>query len=78
MQIKATVHSAAPVKIPTPVTDADGNKLTADVAMLAVELVTDGGDGQKNATFNMPMDYADAFKPGARVTITIAPEVSSK
>lgn len=78
MQIKAVVYSAAPVKVPTPVTDADGRKLIADVEMLAVELVTDGGDQQKNATFNVPMDHAEAFSPGARVTITVAPEASRK
>lgn len=73
MQIKATVHSVVPIKVPTNLKLEGGDTILADVPMLAVELVTED-PGQKNPMFNAPMDDADWLKTGARVTITIAPE----
>lgn len=72
MQIKATVHTVAPIDVPTQV-EHGGQKIMAKVPMLAVELVTDDAD-QKNPMFNAPMDDESWLKTGARVTITIAPE----
>lgn len=74
MQINATVHTVAPVKVPTKI-EQDGETFIADVHMLDVELVTEK-PSQRNPMFYAPMDHADMFKPGARVTITIAPDDS--
>lgn len=76
MQIKARVNTVAPIKVPTQLTQ-DGETFTADVHMLDVELVTEK-PGQRNPMFYAPMDEAELFQPGARVTITIAPDAESK
>lgn len=74
MQIKATVHTVAPIKVPTKI-ELDGETVTVDVHMLDVELVTEK-PSQRNPMFYAPTDHAEMFKPGARVTITIAPDDS--